>query len=103
MFACTLRTKEMGIRKVLGASNLNLFYQLGHEFLLLIGIAVLIALPSAWFIMNDWLGEYPFRMEWKGGFFGLPVVLLFVISVITISWQTAKTVFSKPARSLRYE
>ncbi len=103
MFACTLRTKEMGIRKVLGASNLNLFYQLGHEFLLLIGIAVLIALPLSWLIMTSWLGGYPFRVEWEWWFFGLPVVLLFVISVITIGWQTAKTVFSKPARSLRYE
>lgn len=103
MFACTLRTKEMGIRKVLGASNLNLFYQLGHEFLLLIGIAVLIALPLSWLIMANWLEGYPFRMEWKWWFFGLPVVLLFVISLVTIGWQTAKTVLGKPARSLRYE
>ena len=103
MFACTLRTKEMGIRKVLGASNFNLFYQLGHEFLTLIVIAVVIALPVAWLTMDQWLGGYPFRVEWKVWFFGLPVLLLFVISLITIGWQTAKTIFSKPARSLRYE
>lgn len=103
MFACTLRTKEMGIRKVLGASNFNLFYQLGHEFLLLIVIAVAIALPVAWITMDNWLGSYPFRVEWKWWFFGLPVLLLFAISLMTIGWQTAKTIFSKPARSLRYE
>lgn len=103
MFACTLRTKEMGIRKVLGASNFNLFYQLGHEFLLLIVIAVVIALPVAWIMMDNWLGNYHFRVEWKWWFFGLPVLLLFAISLMTIGWQTAKTIFSKPARSLRYE
>lgn len=103
MFTCTLRTKEMGIRKVLGASNFNLFYQLGHEFLLLISIAVAIALPLAWLTMDNWLSGYPFQVAWKWWFFGLPVLLLFGISLITIGWQTAKTIFSKPARSLRYE
>lgn len=103
MFSCTLRTKEMGIRKVLGASNFNLFYQLGYEFLLLIAVAVAIALPIAWLTMDNWLGSYPFRVEWKWWFFGLPVLLLFAISLKTIGWQTAKTIFSKPARSLRYE
>lgn len=103
MFACTLRTKEMGIRKVLGASNGNLFYQLGHEFLLLITIAVVIALPVAWLTMDNWLAGYPFRVEWKWWFFGLPVILLFGISLLTVTWQTAKTILGKPARSLRYE
>lgn len=103
MFACTLRTKEMGIRKVLGASNANLFYQLGHEFLLLITIAIAIALPVAWLVMDSWLGSYPFRIDWKWWFFGFPVIMLFLISLLTVGWQTARTIFSKPARSLRYE
>lgn len=103
MFACSLRVKEMGIRKVLGASNVHLFYQLGHEFLLLIGIAVCIALPVSWLIMDNWLSTYPFRVDWKWWFFGLPVILLFGISLLTVAWQTAKTIFGKPARSLRYE
>lgn len=68
--------KEMGIRKVLGASRWNLFYQLVKGFLLLLLIAVLIALPLAWFSMNAWLSHYAFRTE---------------------------VIMSKPARSLRYE
>lgn len=103
MFACSTRTKEMGIRKVLGASRLALFYQLGKSFFSLIGIAMAIALPVAWFTMNAWLSHYAFRTELKWWFFVLPVVILSIISFITIAWQTMKVILSKPARSLRYE
>lgn len=103
MFSCGTRFREMGIRKVLGASNSNLFYQLGKEFFLLIGIAMLIALPLSWFVMQNWLSHYAFRTDMKVWFFALPVILLFFISLFTIGWQTAKTIYSKPARALRYE
>lgn len=103
MFSCGTRFREMGIRKVLGASNGNLFYQLGKEFFVLIGIALLIALPLSWFTMQSWLSNYAFRTEMKGWFFLVPVILLFFISLFTIGWQTAKTIYSKPARALRYE
>lgn len=103
MFSCGTRFREMGIRKVLGASNGNLFYELGKEFFLLIGVAMLIALPLSWFVMQHWLSHYAFRTDMKGWFFALPVVLLFFISLFTIGWQTAKTIYSKPARALRYE
>lgn len=103
MFSCSTRIREMGIRKVLGASKRQLFYELGREFFMLIGIAVLIALPLSGWVMNDWLSHYSFRTDWKAWFFVVPVILLCVISLLTIGWQTAKTIFSKPARSLRYE
>lgn len=103
MFSCGTRFREMGIRKVLGASNKNLFYQLGKEFFVLIGIAMLIALPLSWFTMQSWLSNYAFRTNMKGWFFLVPVILLFFISLFTIGWQTAKTIYSKPARALRYE
>lgn len=103
MFSCSTRTREMGIRKVLGASNMQLFYELGREFFLLIAIAIVIALPLSWLIMSGWLSHYSFRTDWKAWFFVVPVILLCVISLLTIGWQTAKTIFSKPARSLRYE
>ncbi|MSH98950.1 FtsX-like permease family protein, partial [Escherichia coli] len=103
MFSCTTRTKEMGIRKVLGASRFNLFFQLGKGFFLLILIAVLIALPVAWFSMDTWLSHYAFRTELKGWFFILPVVLMLLISFVTVACQTMNIILSKPARSLRYE
>lgn len=103
MFSCSTRIREMGIRKVLGASKMQLFCELGREFFVLIGIAIVIALPLSWWIMNGWLSYYSFRTDWKIWFFVVPVVLLCVISLLTIAWQTAKTIFSKPARSLRYE
>lgn len=103
MFSCSIRTKEMGIRKVLGASRSNLFYQLGKGFFFLILIAVVIALPIAWFSMSSWLNHYPFHTEMKAWFFIIPIVLILLISFVTIACQTIKIIISKPARSLRYE
>lgn len=103
MFSCSTRIREMGIRKVLGASKLQLFYELGREFFLLIGVAIVIALPLSWFVMDGWLSHYTFRTPWEAWFFLVPVVLLCLISLLTIAWQTARTIFTKPARSLRYE
>ncbi|WP_455674660.1 ABC transporter permease [Phocaeicola sp.] len=103
MFSCAVRTKEMGIRKVLGASHWDLFYQLGKEFFIPILIAILIALPVAWFSMNAWLSHYAFRTDLKAWFFLLPVVLMLLISFLTVAGQTMKVIYSKPARSLRYE
>ena len=103
MFSCSTRIREMGIRKVLGASKLQLFYELGREFFILIGVAIVIALPLSWVVMDEWLSHYTFRTEWKTWFFLVPVLLLCLISLLTIMWQTAKTILTKPARSLRYE
>lgn len=103
MFSCSIRTKEMGIRKVLGASRWDLFYQLGKSFFFLILVAIVIALPIAWFSMNSWLSHYAFRTEMKGWFFVVPVLIMLIISFVTIACQTIKIIMSKPARSLKYE
>lgn len=103
MFSCAVRTKEMGIRKVLGASKWNLFYQLGKGFIIPVMIAVVVALPISWFSMNAWLSHYAFRTDLKVWFFLLPVVLMLFISFLTVVGQTMKVIYSKPARSLRYE
>lgn len=70
---------------------MQLFYELGREFFVLIGIAVVIALPLSWWVMDGWLDHYSFRTDWKAWFFLVPVILLCVISLLTIGWQTAKT------------
>lgn len=103
MFSCAVRTKEMGIRKVLGASRWNLFYQLGKGFFIPIVIAIVIALPIAWFSMKAWLSHYAFHTDLKAWFFLLPIVLMIVISFLTVAGQTMKVIYSKPARSLKYE
>lgn len=103
MFSCTVRTKEMGIRKVLGASHCSLFLQLGKGFLVPVILAVMISIPVAWICMDEWLSHYPFRTELNGWFFFFPVALMLLISFFTVAGQTMKVIYSKPARSLRYE
>ncbi|ADV43016.1 ABC transporter permease [Bacteroides helcogenes] len=103
MFSCSVRTKEMGMRKVLGASRWNLFCQLVKGFFLLVLIAVVIALPVAWLTMDAWLNHYAFRTELKAWFFIVPVLLMLFISFVTVAFQTVKVIVDKPARSLRYE
>ena len=103
MFSCSTRIREMGIRKVLGASRRQLFFELGREFFLLIAIAVVIALPLSGWIMGDWLNHYSFRTDWKAWFFLVPVVLLCVISLLTIgsaaSGQTIEGLTGKASYS----
>ena len=103
MFSCITRTKEMGIRKVLGASRFSLFYQLGKNFFQLILISIFIALPIAWFSMDTWLSHYAFRIELQWWFFVVPVVLMLLVSFVTVACQTVTVIFSKPIRSLRAE
>ena len=94
---------KSGDPKELGATRWNLFYQLGKGFFQLILIAVIIALPVAWFSMNAWLSHYAFRTDLKIWFFAVPVVLMLLISFVTVACQTVKIIVGKPARSLRYE
>lgn len=103
MYSCTTRTREMGIRKVLGASNQRLFYELGKEFFFLIGIAIVIALPISYWMMERWLSHFPFRTSIQPWFFLVPTLMITIISLLTIVWQTAKTIITKPAISIRYE
>lgn len=103
VFSCAIRTKEMGIRKVLGASHGRLFRQLGESFLFPILTAVCIGFPVAWFGMEAWLEHYAFRTEMKPWFFLLPIGLLLLISFVTVFRQVVKVVTGKPARSLKYE
>lgn len=97
------RTKEIGVRKVLGASVRDIFLLLTRDFSLLILLAYTIAIPVAFFAMKSWLSDfaYPAPLDWK--IFVLTGVLVMVISLLTISYQSLKVAFTNPVLSLKYE
>jgi len=103
MFTAQQRTKEFGIRKVLGASAGSLFSLLSKEFLQLVLVAILIASPIAWFFMNSWLQDYVYRISISWTVFMLAGVLAICIALITVSFQAIKTAMANPVRSLRSE
>ncbi len=102
-FSAQSRTKEIGIRKVLGASVNKIVLLLSKDFLILVLVALIIATPLAWYGMNQWLQNYAFRTEitvWIFGFAGIVAVL---IAIITVSSQAIKAAMSNPVESLRSE
>lgn len=97
------RTKEIGIRKVLGASVKNVVALLSADFVKLVLIAILIASPIAWYIMNKWLESYAYRIDIQWWMFVVACSLAIVIAVFTVSLQTIKAAVSNPVKSLRTE
>ena len=103
MFTAEQRVKEIGIRKVLGASVSSLFGLLSTEFIILVGIALLIASPLAWYFMNEWLKAYTYRTDIDWWVFALAAVLSILIALVTVSFQAAKSALMNPVKSLRSE
>jgi len=97
------RTKEIGIRKVLGSSIGGIIALFMKEFLLVIFIAGLIACPVAWFIMNGWLNDYAYRVPLTAMPFVVSITVLAVITILLIALQTIKASLSNPVKSLRTE
>jgi putative ABC transport system permease protein len=97
------RTKEIGIRKVLGASGKGLLMLLSKDFLKLIMIALVLSIPVAWYIMHGWLQDYAYRINIKWWVFALAGLLALLIAFVTISLQVMKAVMEKPVKSLRTE
>jgi len=102
-FTTLQRTKEIGIRKVLGASVGNILKILYKEFAYLLAIAFLIATPLAWLATSNWLQGYAFRMGIHWAFFVVPFLLIVAIAFITVSFQSIKAALANPAKSLRTE
>jgi hypothetical protein len=103
MFTTEQRIKEIGIRKILGASVISLFRLLSKELFILISIAIVIASPLAWYFMNDWLAGYAYKIDITIWIFVLAGVLAILIALITISFQTIKALLVNPVNSLRSE
>ena len=97
------RTKEIGIRKVLGASVRSVVTALSVDFLKLVMIAMVIAIPLAWFAANKWLQKYPYRIEISWWIFAAAGLLVVLIALITISFQSIKAAIANPVDSLRTE
>ena len=102
-FMVTQKTKEVGVRKVLGASVANILYLFSKEFTVLILLAFLIAVPVAWFLMSHWLEDFVFRINIGVGVFLLAVVSSVVIAWITVGYKSVKAALSNPIKSLRTE
>jgi putative ABC transport system permease protein len=97
------RTKEIGIRKVLGASVKGVVAILSKDFLKLVGIALIIAIPAAYLAGNKWLQNYPYRITLSWWLFACAAILVIMIALITVSFQAIKAAIANPVKSLRTE
>lgn len=102
-FTAEQRTKEIGIRKVLGASVSGIFNLLSKDFLKLVFVAFIIASPIAWFIMNKWLQDFAYRINISWWIFVIAAFLAILITLITISFQAIRAATVNPVKSLRSE
>lgn len=103
IFSAEQRIKEMSIRKVLGASLRQVFALFTQDFLKLVCIALIIALPLAWYIMNQWLQKFAYRIEIGLWIFVVAAVLCSGIALLTVGYQAIRTALVNPADSLRNE
>ena len=103
MFSTIQRTKEIGVRKVLGASVSNILMLLSKDFVKLVLIASVIAFPVAWWVMHNWLEDFAYRINIGWGVFVLAASVALVIALATISFQAIKAAIANPVKSLRTE
>ncbi len=97
------RTKEIGIRKVLGASVAGVTGLLSKDFLRLVAISCIIAFPIAGWMMHSWLQSYQYRIQLSGWLFVFTGLLVMLIALATVSFQAIKAAWANPVRSLRSE
>jgi ABC-type antimicrobial peptide transport system permease subunit len=102
-FMAVQRLKEVGVRKVLGATSAHIVYLFSKEFILLIAVAFGIAAPVSWYFMHNWLQNYPFRINLSWWVFLAGGLVSVVIALTTVSFQALKAAMANPVTSLRSE
>ncbi len=102
-FIAERRTKEIGIRKSIGATTTQIWKMLSKEFLILVTIAMCIAIPLAYYIFNAWLADYNYHVEMKFSFFLIGILFTVLVSMVTVSFQAIKAAKSNPVKSLKTE
>ncbi|MES1225812.1 MAG: FtsX-like permease family protein, partial [Bacteroidota bacterium] len=102
-FAISQRIKEIGVRKVLGASTSGLVGLLAKDFLKLVAVAAIIAFPIAWYAMNSWLKDFAYRINIQWWVFIAAGILAALIAFLTVSFQAIKAALANPVKSLRTE
>jgi putative ABC transport system permease protein len=102
-FTTVQRTKEIGIRRVLGANITSITMLIAKNFLVMIGIAILIAIPLAWYAGNQWLQDFAFRIPVQGWVFIAASVATILIALITVGFHSVRSALMNPIKSLRTE
>ena len=102
-FVAEQRTKEIGIRKVLGASVLNLWQVLSKDFVVLVLIASVLAVPISYYFLNNWLEKYDYRTDISWWVFAIAAVGALLITILTVSYQAIKAALMNPVKSLKME
>ena len=103
LFTAEQRTREIGIRKILGASVSSLFGLLSKDFLLLVLLAFVIATPLAWWGMTKWLQNFEYKVSISWEVFAIAGIAALFIALVTISFQAVKAAVANPVKSLRTE
>ncbi len=97
------RTKEIGVRKVLGASVAGIIILLSKEFTKLVGVSFIVAVPVSWYLMNNWLDNFAYQTELSVWTFLLSGILALGVALLTVSWQSVKAALTNPVNSLKSE
>lgn len=102
-FTAMQRTKEIGVRKALGATVSSILTLLSKDFTRLVIVGIVLAVPLSWYVMDNWLNDFANRISLSWWIFLLPGVLVTAIALLTVSYQTIKAATTNPVKSLRYE